>query len=241
MHDGITNDGAPRLLAVAHGTASAAGTATTARLISALSTARPDVAVGLCFLDVATPRLPEALDALTGPTVIVPILLSTGYHVQSDIPAAVADRADVTVARHLGPHPLLVDALVERLQPADAATPPASTVLVGAGSSRAEAAAELAATGRQLGRRLGRPVQVLTMTDDLAAILPALARPAEVATYLLAEGRFVATLRAAAAGMVAVADPIGVHPALVELVWRRYDEALDAVRDDAVGGGRGVR
>jgi sirohydrochlorin ferrochelatase len=24
-----------------------------------------------------------------------------------------------------------------------------------------------------------------------------------------------------------VAEPIGVHPALVELVWSRYDEALD--------------
>src|SRR4051812_9619976 len=99
-----------RLLAVAHGTASPDGAATTARLLDAVRAARPDVAVDLCFLDVATPLLADALDER--PTVVVPVLLSTGYHVQTDIPATTAARPNVRVARHLGPDALLVDALL---------------------------------------------------------------------------------------------------------------------------------
>jgi sirohydrochlorin ferrochelatase len=214
------HDIAPRLLVVAHGTASTAGAETTARLVEKIRAARPQIAVELCFLDVIDPRLPDVLDER--PTVVVPLLLSTGYHVQSDIPAAVAPYPAVQVARHLGPHALLVDALVDRL----AAAPEAGrTALVGAGSSRTEAAAELAETGRLLGRRLGRPVSVHTMADDLRAAF-ADAAPVQVATYLLAEGQFVDTLRAAADGYGRVAAPIGAHPALVRLVWTRYDDAL---------------
>jgi sirohydrochlorin ferrochelatase len=216
------HDTAPRLLAVAHGTASPEGAATTARLVTAIAATRPAIRVDLCFLDVVSPRLPDALDER--PTVVVPLLLSTGYHVQTDIPAAVAGLPHVRVARHLGPHPLLVDALVDRLGQGDRGA--GSTVLIGAGSSRTEAAAELAATGELLAERLGRPVTVLTMADELPPAMAALPRPLEVATYLLAEGQFVTNLRAAAGGLAIVSDPLGVHPALVELVWRRYDTAL---------------
>jgi sirohydrochlorin ferrochelatase len=44
-----------------------------------------------------------------------------------------------------------------------------------------------------------------------------------VATYLLAEGQFVTSLHEAASGLGTVAPPLGVHPALVRLVWERYD------------------
>lgn len=210
----------PRLLAVAHGTASAAGAATTEGLVRAIRAARPGVTVDLCFLDVVEPRLTGVLD--DRPTVVVPLLLSTGYHVQTDIPAAVAAHPNVRVARHLGPHPLLIDALVDRLGPVG---PDGSVVLVGAGSSRPEAAAELDATGRLLGERLGRDVAVLTVGDDVRAALAARPQPRHVATYLLAEGQFVTTLTDAAAGLATVAAPIGTHPALVELAWLRFDQA----------------
>jgi sirohydrochlorin ferrochelatase len=48
-----------------------------------------------------------------------------------------------------------------------------------------------------------------------------------VATYLLAEGFFADQVRAAAPGLPVTA-PIGAHPAVVDLVWRRYDEAAGA-------------
>lgn len=212
----------PRLLLTAHGTESAAGSATTAALVAAVAAARPDVPVSLCFLDVAAPSLAEALDAVDAPVVVVPLLLSTGYHVQTDIPAVVSDRPGVRVARHLGPDPLIVDALIDRLGRSAAV----STALVGVGSSRPEARADFDAAAGLLGARLGRAVTVMTLTEDVRAALTALPPPVEVATYLLAQGRFLDSLRAAADAVATVADPIGVHPALVDLVLARYDDAL---------------
>jgi sirohydrochlorin ferrochelatase len=49
--------------------------------------------------------------------------------------------------------------------------------------------------------------------------------PVEIATYLLAGGEFLGAIRQSAAGISTVAEPIGVHPALVQLVLERYDEA----------------
>jgi sirohydrochlorin ferrochelatase len=206
------------LVVVAHGTASSTGSATTARLVDAIRSARPAVAVDLCFLDVVEPRLADALD--DRPTVVVPLLLSTGFHVQTDIPAAVAGYPQTRVARHLGPHPLLADVLVDRLpaQPSDG-----SVVLVGAGSRRPEARVELGEMADLLGRRVASPVSVLTLGDDVRAALEQLPGPVRVATYLLTEGQFVDSLRAAADGLGTVADPLGVHPALVRLVWQRFD------------------
>jgi sirohydrochlorin ferrochelatase len=212
----------PRLLAVAHGTASAAGSEMTARLVDAVRAARPEIPVDLCFLDVVEPRLADALD--DRPAVVVPLLLSTGYHVQTDIPAAVAGRPAVRVARHLGPDPLLADVLVDRLPSATGG----SVGLLATGSSRPEAAVELAAMADLLSRRVHVEVQVITLGEDVRAALERLPRPVRVATYLLAEGQFVTTVRAAADGVATVADPLGVHPALVRLVWQRYDEAVEA-------------
>jgi sirohydrochlorin ferrochelatase len=210
----------PRLLVVAHGTASAEGRATTESLVAAIAAVRPDVLVEHCYLDVAEPTLTDLLDDT--PTVAVPLLLSTGYHVRTDIPAAVAGYPRTVVARHLGPDDRLVDVLADRLGPLEAGT---TVVLAGAGSSRSEARAELDETAARLARRLDTPVDVLTMADDLPAELGARPRPLAVATYLLATGQFVRTLDAAAQDAV-VAAPLGVHPRLVELVWRRYDDAV---------------
>jgi sirohydrochlorin ferrochelatase len=211
----------PHLLIAAHGTQSAAGSATTAALVAAIAAARPNVSISLCFLDVATPSLRQALDATSGPVVVVPLLLSTGYHVQTDIPAIAAGRPEVRVARHLGPDPLVISALVDRLGPA----PATSTVLIGIGSSRAAARADFDVAAGLLSSRLGRAVSVVTMAEDVRAALSALPPPVQVATYLLAEGRFLDSLRRSAEGIATVAEPIGVHPNLVSLVLARYDQA----------------
>jgi sirohydrochlorin ferrochelatase len=211
------DDQLPRLLVVAHGTVSAEGSATTARLVAAVAVSRPGIDVDLCFLDVAAPRLAAALDGR--PTIVVPLLLSTGYHVQTDIPAAVAPYAHVRVAAHLGPDPLIADAIVDRLGDTDAA----GVALVGVGSSRPDAAGELATMAGLLGARLEREVATATASADLPATLAALPAPVRVAAYLLAEGQFLTTLRAAVGSRGSVTEPIGVHPALVELIWRRYD------------------
>ncbi|HEV7193693.1 MAG TPA: CbiX/SirB N-terminal domain-containing protein [Jatrophihabitantaceae bacterium] len=214
------------LLVVAHGTASASGLATTQRLVAAVGRARPGVAVRLCFLDVASPTLAEALDTVPRPTVVVPLLLSTGYHVTVDIPGTVAGHPHVHVARHLGPHPLLADAMVDRLREADADGAGGSTLMVAAGSTQPAAAQESAAAAALLAERLGGSVTVVAMADDLDAAIGRATPPVHVATYLLAEGQFVDRLNTAAAGHAVAAAPLGTHPAVVELVWTRYDEAV---------------
>lgn len=231
---------APRLLVAAHGTASAAGSATTAALVAAVADALPGVAVSACFLDVVGPSLAEALAAAPGPAVVVPLLLSTGYHVQTDIPAAVAAQPGARVAAHLGPDPLVVSALAERLAVATASGPPAASVaLVGVGSSRPQARPELETAARRLGARLGRAVTALTLVEDVPARLAALAPPVVVAPYLLAEGVFFDRLQAAAHRVATVAAPIGAHPHLVTLVGARYSTATRVAPVDSAGSGRG--
>ena len=218
----------PRLLLVAHGTASVPGTRMTEDLADLVRSLRPGTPVDLCYLDLVEPRLADALTA--EPTVVVPLLLSTGYHVESDIPAAVGDRPRVRIARHLGPDPLVVDAVADRVGAAAAGAGPGTVFLVGAGSRRLSARGELLAAAEQLGGRLGREVLVHTMADDLRAAFASAAAPITVATYLLTQGRFVDDIRAAAAGLeVTVSEPVGAHAALARLVWQRYDEAMNAV------------
>ena len=215
------------LLIAAHGTRSAAGSATVEALAKAIATARPDVPVSLCFLDVAEPSLATALDSLSGrPVVVVPLLLSAGYHVTTDIPAVVAGRHRVRVAHHLGPDPAVIEALADRLAEAGGADVTGGTdgpvLLAAIASSRSTARAEVELAAAALAERLARPVRMLGLGEDrLTDAQP----PYRVSTYLLAEGGFLDQLRADAAGDAVVAAPIGVHPAVVSLTWTRYDEA----------------
>jgi sirohydrochlorin ferrochelatase len=211
------------LLLAAHGTRSPAGSATTRALADAVAAARPDVPVALCFLDVAEPSLAQALDEHTDTDVIVvPLLLSAGYHVTTDIPAVVAGRPRVRVAAHLGPDPAVVRAVADRLTEAGG-TERGSTVLAVIDSSRATAHAEIASAADALAELLERPVNVLPLNTEVADTISGLPQPVDVAVYLLAEGGFLDLVRAAEPAVVA--EPIGVHPALVDLVWARYDAA----------------
>ena len=102
-----------------------------------------------------------------------------------------------------------------------------ASVLAASGSSRPEARAELDAAADDLARRLGRPVERMTMSEDVSARLAGRPAPLTVATYLLAEGQFVTRLHDAVGDRGRVSAPLGVHPALVRLVWRRYDRVID--------------
>ncbi len=124
------------LLVAAHGTRSAAGIATIGRLVEAVRAARPGLTVEVGYLDVATPTLSEALDAVAGPVVVLPLLLSAGYHVLQDIPSLVAGRPGARVARHLGPDRLVLDAVHDRLVAARGAVRPRTTLMARVGSSR---------------------------------------------------------------------------------------------------------
>ncbi|WP_241975781.1 MULTISPECIES: sirohydrochlorin chelatase [Cryobacterium] len=87
----MTIQRSPALVGIAHGTSSPAGQAAVAGLMRAVAKAHPDLTVTLGFVDVQHPDTPETLAALPAglPAVVVPLLLSAGYHVHVDLTEAV--------------------------------------------------------------------------------------------------------------------------------------------------------
>jgi sirohydrochlorin ferrochelatase len=224
----------PTLLAVAHGSRHPAAASATAALVRQVERLAPVLDVRLAYVQHAEPNLPDALDAAGPDVVIVPLLLSSGYHLTTDIGGAVtaADTAMTArmpaprVAGPLGPDPLLVTALASRLSEAGV---PGGTpvVLAAAGSSDPHAAAEVAAQADLLAAELG----VLVVPAFAAAGQPSVAAavaelragtggPVAVATYLLAPGQFHDKL--AGSGADWVTEPLGDHPAVAALIIDRY-------------------
>jgi sirohydrochlorin ferrochelatase len=163
------------LVGTSHGTDDPAGQAAVRALLDGVRAARPELDVREAFVDVQQPEVDDVLAGAVrdaGSAVVVPLLLSTGYHVRHDIAQAVAavnasgggapgERVAVA-AEPLGPHPLLVDILADRYAAAEAAHGPFrsddAVVLAAAGSSVAAAATAVEEVTSALAQRLGRPV-----------------------------------------------------------------------------------
>jgi sirohydrochlorin ferrochelatase len=243
--DGATGLAGPVLIGAAHGTRSDAGTATVRELLTQIRRLRPDTPVVEAWIDVRQPDVPTVLGEHLRAAVIVPLLLSVGYHVRHDLPAAARGRPNVAVAEPLGPDDLVTTALADRLHQARIGTGlgaqgnrSAPVILVAAGSSDPDAARELDVACALLSSRLGRAVvpAVLTAAEPLLqTVIAQVGTKAEIANYLLADGFFADRLAAIAraAGVVVAAAPLGAHPALAELALRRYDEALRELGDAA--------
>jgi sirohydrochlorin ferrochelatase len=228
----------PALVAVAHGTRDERGTAAVQTLLDRVRALRPELEVVESYVEITPPSLVSALISLEGPAVVVPLLLGTGYHVRSDLPEAIArSGSDAVMAAALGPHMLLVDALLERLTEAGWRTDD-TLVLAAAGSSDQAACADARLTAHLLGDRTGAWVT----TAYLSAARPSLAEAVEalrrmpsadrvsrriaVAPYLLAPGSFYDRVTAVDADVIAA--PLGPHDAIARLVLQRYDAARDA-------------
>ncbi|MEU3560255.1 CbiX/SirB N-terminal domain-containing protein, partial [Kitasatospora sp. NPDC006786] len=138
----------------------------------------PELPFHCCFLDFAQPSLPEALAQLAdAQTVLVPLLISTGYHLRVDLPAAltVIGLPLTHLAGALGPQPLLAEALADRLAEAGAAQH-APVVLAGAGSSDPTA---LADTTRMADRSHRLPVHRRGRSRTAAGTRGRVRRPRE--------------------------------------------------------------
>lgn len=104
------------LLAVSHGTSSAAGRAAVRGLVEAIAERLPGTEVVLAHVDVEQPDVPTALAALApGPVVVVPLLLAAGYHVEVDLRSAIDPHPRAKLAPPLGPDPRLAAVLARRL------------------------------------------------------------------------------------------------------------------------------
>ncbi|MFE9764487.1 sirohydrochlorin chelatase [Streptomyces sp. NPDC005808] len=235
----------PALVLVAHGSRDPRALHTVRILIERVRELRPHLPVHLGHIELNEPLLPDTLAAVhgegTGEAVLVPLLLSRGYHVKRDIPEAAATAPAplrTRFAAPLGPHPLLVETLYARLVEAgwrtgmsDSARRASGVVLAAAGSRDPDAAVDTRRTAQLLAERLGVPVvpaYASAAAPTVAAAVRAMAARGRhriaVASYFTAPGRF-ATECAAAAPWIA-AEPLGDHPAMARLVLHRYDQAL---------------
>ncbi|MGW6023019.1 sirohydrochlorin chelatase [Streptomyces sp. NPDC055099] len=233
---------APDLVVVAHGSRDPRALATVTALLARVRALRPGLTVRLGHIELNEPLLGDTLAEADGSAVLVPLLLSRGYHVKHDIPeaAALAPHLDTHLAAPLGPHSLLVDALHERLveagwpaEPGRAGRRTGGVVLAAAGSRDPDSATDTRRTADLLAQRLGVPVVPAYATPTAAAPLsvPAAVRTlaargrhrTAVASYFTAPGRF-ATQCADAAPWIASA-PLGDHPAMAQLLLHRYDKA----------------
>ncbi|POH64202.1 cobalamin biosynthesis protein CbiX [Cryobacterium zongtaii] len=208
---------APVLLATSHGTSDPAGQRAVLALVEAVAAAAPHLTVRGGYVDVQSPDVPSCLRAIaaescpsdTGPTdsgpaddtdrpvVIVPLLLSAGYHVRVDLAEAAADAGQpVRVTGALGPDWRLARILADRLHEVGL-RPDDTVVLAAAGSTDADAVADCHAMGNRLAAVLGRPVTVgfisaaqPRLADAVLAARAAAPVRVVVATYLLAPGYF---------------------------------------------------
>ncbi|MEV0171355.1 sirohydrochlorin chelatase [Streptomyces sp. NPDC050803] len=238
--DGRRRPAPPALVVVAHGSRDPRALSTVRALLDKVRELRPGLPVRLGHIELNEPLLPDTLTSLgTQEAVLVPLLLSRGYHVKRDIPEmAAAAPARTRVSAALGPHPLLVEALYDRLVEAgwrgrtdEATRRTGAVVLAAAGSRDPESKVDTNRTAALLSERLGVPVvpayattAAPTVPDALRALAARGRTRVAIASYFTAPGRF-ATEAAAAAPWIASA-PLGPHPAMARLLLHRYDQTL---------------
>lgn len=219
----------PALLAVSHGTSDIDGARSIAALVARVADRLPGVDVREGFVDVQHPEASSALAAIDGPVVIVPLLLSQGFHVHHDLHGIAAERADAVVTAPLGPDELLAEVLAARLNAVP--RPHAPVVLAVAGSRDERSVTDAEGMATLLRAHTGRHVDLAYLAarqPDLPTALAA-APDAVVATYLLGRGFFF-DLAVRHAGVHPITPPLlddlldddGIPDALVDLVVVRY-------------------
>ncbi|MFG3644066.1 uroporphyrinogen-III C-methyltransferase [Micromonospora sp. NPDC047762] len=252
------------LVIVGHGTRSAAGVDQFAALVERVR-ARGDIGdVEGGFIELSRPPLTDAVGALVArehrALVALPLVLTGAGHGKGDIPAAMAREQQrhpgltYRYGRPLGPHPLLHEALEQRIdaalsgadradtEPAGADRADTWVALIGRGSTDPDANAEVAKVARLLWEGRGyagvEPGFISLAQPSVPAVLERLrrlgARRIVVAPYFLFAGvlpdRIVAQSAEFAAAHpdldVRVAEVIGDCDALADLVLERYAEAL---------------
>lgn len=232
----------PTLLAASHGTSHPGGQRAVAALVRAVAAEAGQTAVVESFVDVQQPDVPTSLSALEPgrDAIVVPLLLSAGYHVRVDLARDARESLDrcVTIADALGPDPRLTRLLARRLDEAGLA-PEDAVVLGAAGSSDARAVGDCRVAASKLAELLGRPISVgfiSAATPRLADAVAEARRAAGggrvvIASYLLAPGYFAGLAGEAGADVVTAPLLVAGEAApreLVEIVLDRYRAVCNA-------------
>jgi len=244
------------LLLVGHGTVDEAGVrefhAFVERVRARMAAATVDAAGG--FIELSAPAVGEVWAALVGlghrRVAAVPLVLVAAGHGKGDIRAALEREVrrhpgtSFRFGRPLGPHPLLLDLLEQRIAAVSdrAAWPETAVLLVGRGSTDPDANAEVCKVSRLLQETRGFAfvetafvsLAAPSVPDGLERVRRLGARRVVVAPYFLFDGvlpqrvvhQSVSFGESTAELDVAVAGYLGDCDELVDLVVERYHEAL---------------
>lgn len=243
---------ASSLAAISHGTSSPQGQAAVRALVEEVKRIGGDdpriSAVALGHVDVQQPDIGATLAQLPlhDDAVLVPLLLSAGYHVNVDMrQGAAASGRPARIAAAMGPSSALTTALISRLAAGGARQDTHAIVLGAAGSSDPSAVADVEAAAGLLAEQWGAQVTpaylafaqptVAQAVDQLKQQNPD--RPVAVASYLLAPGYFqnLMVSQGSGAGADLVTDPIlavsadnqpDVPQGIAQLVVDRFTQAL---------------
>lgn len=236
---GDAHSRSPVLIGCAHGTRFRRGRDVIRRLL-VMAAELVDAPVRESFVDIQAPSIQEAVSAHAGPShatrldvpvsaVVVPVLLSTGYHVRKDIGGAVRGRTAVATAP-LGPDERLATVMVERLREAGLSEGD-TVVMAAAGTSDPDGVAMVEQMRGLLAGALETEVglgYVAASAPDVATVVrqarQAGAERVVVASYMLAPGHFQKKLEASGADVVA--RPLGTHPLVAEVIADRYRAAV---------------
>jgi sirohydrochlorin ferrochelatase len=254
--------GRPVLVGCSHGTNNPDGQAAIRAILDDVRATRPDLDVREAFVDVQQPEVADVVTQAVAPpatgegpgraAVVVPLLLSTGFHVDVDITEAVSPAHEgrgsqhgaAAAARALGPDPRLAEILADRLAEAGVRRYDA-VVLAAAGSSKAGAARDVEAVAEFLRAHHDGPVTVgfgamatPSVRDAVGAARETLAATAPggtdapaprvvVAAYLLAPGFFHDRLLETGADLVTA--PLAPDARLTAIVLDRYAEGVKAL------------
>jgi len=208
----------PPLVLVAHGSTDSRFGDVVEAIAGRLRGLRPELDVRVGYLEHGPPHVADVANG----GLLVPLLLSSGYHVRVDLPAQAPGGR---VARAVGPDERLAAALVDRLREAGYAGD-GPVVLAAAGSSDDAALEDVRVAARQLATVLGVEVTAAFVSAGSPRLTEAVAATphAAVASYLVAPGAFHDAM--AASGARIVSAPIGDHPAVADAVLSRYDETV---------------
>lgn len=213
------------LVAIAHGSREPAAQRTVEALLDQVCGRLDGVPVRAAYVQNAYPSLGDALDGAGAGAVVVPLLLSRGYHAAEDV-ERVANLSGAVVSRPLGPDDALCDALLARLAAAGAPAD-APIVLAAAGSSDPRAAADVADQAARLADRAGTAVVPAyvsgappTVAEAIHDIQARTGSAPAVAAYLVTGGHMHERLRRSSAAWVSA--PLGACPELASLVVHRY-------------------
>ena len=228
----------PVLIGCSHGTNDAAGRAVVRGLLDDVRAARPGMDVREAFVDVQEPGVDDVVAGVLSSgrrAVVVPLLLSGGYHTNVDIARAVSSGTGRAVAaRPLGPDERLADLLLRRLADAGV-SPDAAVVLAAAGSSDSRATDDVEALASVVRDRRPGAVEIGYGSSAAPAVPVAVEslrasgfREVAVAAYLLAPGFFHDRLKVAGADVVTA--PLAPDPVLADIVLDRFDEAAPRLR-----------